>query len=290
MPPDHRVRRNAKPVLIDRVGKPVHQVFVPVTHKARDIVHDHFELALACGQFAGTLFHHLSEMLTVQAQFLFIELSLRDVGAYGDVLPGFSVGTDDGNDRGLHPVQFACLGAVTDFTAPDRTAGNGGIHSLEKPAWMHPRIDDAVVLTQQFKPRVATNLAELVVDVSDRPFHIGGRHDGVLIQSKLLHHQLLHAGLCVLQRQSGCGIALPKGAFPLLECDEQAIEGANQLPHFIVMLHRQGRQRLVTLSQCLQDFGGFLYRCQLASQNPPGKHTRESGQQRCNQHHAPVHL
>src|SRR5689334_8953281 len=49
---------------------------------------------------------------------------------------------------------------------------------------MMPGVDDAVILSEQFLPRIFGNRAKLVVNVGDFSLRVGDGHDGMLVQSR----------------------------------------------------------------------------------------------------------
>ncbi len=62
---------------------------------------------------------------------------------------------------------------------------------------MHSRIQEAVVLAQQFRARIAAEGAEFVVGIRDEAFDIGHRDDRVLVDGVFLALQFLERGIGV---------------------------------------------------------------------------------------------
>jgi hypothetical protein len=69
--------------------------------------------------------------------------------------------------------------------------GNVVIQRLEKLERVVAGVKNAVIPADQFILGILTDVAELVVDISDRALDVGDRHDGVPIQSELLIGQFL---------------------------------------------------------------------------------------------------
>ena len=116
---------------------------------------------------------------------LLVLLQHGDVRADGDILAGFALRIHEGHDGRVHPVVGTVLRPVLDFPFPDLALPDGRPHVPEDFLGMITRADDAVVLPDEFLPRVLGNRAELVVDVSDLPLRIRGGHDRVLVQGGL---------------------------------------------------------------------------------------------------------
>ena len=112
-------------------------------------------------------------------------LALGDVGADGNVLPRSVTQTEKGYDGSVDPVQRSIFGPVLDFAVPDPAARNRPIHLLEKILGMVPRVENAMVLADQFILGILADGAELVVYVTNCSLNVGHRHDGVLIQREL---------------------------------------------------------------------------------------------------------
>ena len=88
---------------------------------------------------------------------------------------GLAGGVHEGEDRGVHPVDAAILGAVADFTFPCFSMADGGPEVVEELFGMMAGIDDAVILTEELAAAVFGDLAELVVDVGDPAARVGDR-------------------------------------------------------------------------------------------------------------------
>ncbi len=113
-------------------------------------------------------------------------LALGDIRADRHVLPGFAVGVEKRDDRGIHPVNRTIFGAVADFVPPYLAVGDGVVHLAEELGGMVAGVEDAVVLAQEFLARIFADGAELVVHVGDGSLHVSGGDDGVLVEGELL--------------------------------------------------------------------------------------------------------
>ncbi len=136
-----------------------------------------------------------------------VELALGDVEADRQIFhrhAGVILDRDDG--RGC-PEQPAVPGAVADFAAPGPPARNGFPQVAEERSVVPARVDDAVVLADQFFARVAAHDAEQVVDEGDVAGEVGFRHVGRAVERLLLFveigEQLLQGGTHVIERARG---------------------------------------------------------------------------------------
>ena len=112
-------------------------------------------------------------------------LPLGDVGPDGHELDGRAVLPEKGHDGGVHPVVGAVLGAIPDFPLP-HAPGEDGLPELRHEGLrVEARVDDPVVLAEQFLPGVLGDGAELLVHVGDAALGIGDGDDGVLVQGTL---------------------------------------------------------------------------------------------------------
>ncbi len=109
-------------------------------------------------------------------------LALGDVGADGDILAGTAPVVEKGHDGRVHPILRAVLGGVADFAPPDAALGDGAPHRAEKVLGMRARIDEAMVLPEQFGARILRDRAELVVRIGDDAALVGDGDDGVLVE------------------------------------------------------------------------------------------------------------
>ena len=109
-------------------------------------------------------------------------LALGDVGADGDILAGTAPVVEKGHDGRVHPILRAVLGGVADFAPPDAALGDGSPHRAEKVLGMGARIDEAVVLPEQFGARILRDRAEFVVRIGDDAALVRDGDDGVLVE------------------------------------------------------------------------------------------------------------
>src|ERR1051326_5547278 len=116
---------------------------------------------------------------------LFRALSFRDVAANRNVLIGYSCLVKKRDDGGIDPVVTAILRPVLYLAAPDLTARDRGPKLSDEVFRVVSRIDDAVILAEQFFAGVLRDLTELVVDVVDDAALIGDGDDRGFIERKL---------------------------------------------------------------------------------------------------------
>src|SRR6266567_592241 len=123
------------------------------------------------------------------------QLAFRDVSSDGNVLPWFSVRSQERDDGCVHPVNRTVLGPVLNLSVPNFPICDGVVHLLEKFFRVVAGVENPVVLADQFVLRVLANSAEFIVHVRNRAVDIGYRHDGMLIQSEFLISQFLERSL-----------------------------------------------------------------------------------------------
>ena len=131
------------------------------------------DTAGACGQ--------LQTLLTL-VKFLFGALAVADVGTNRHIHIGLAGVVHERCDGGQHPIQVPVFGAVANLRLPGFATRQRAVHLFEKPFWVGARVEHGVVLPQQFFACVAADLTELVVDRENTALHIGGGHNGVLVQ------------------------------------------------------------------------------------------------------------
>ena len=124
-----------------------------------------------------------------------------DVGTNRDIHVGLAVRPHKWGDGRQQPIQAPIFGAVAHLLLPGPTAGNGVVHRLEKCLGMGAGVEHAVVLPQQLFAGVAADFAKPVVDRENAPLHIGGRHDGMLVQR----------GQCVFELRAEGGFTARQG-------------------------------------------------------------------------------
>jgi hypothetical protein len=69
---------------------------------------------------------------------------------------------------------------------PHLSRSDGAIHLAENSDVVMPRVEQAMVLSDQLFTRIATDGAELIVDIGDATFDIGDSHDGMLVEREFL--------------------------------------------------------------------------------------------------------
>src|ERR1039458_6488125 len=122
-------------------------------------------------------------------------LALGDIDADGYVLVKLSIRARQSNNRAVDPVEGPILGAVPNLAAPYSALSDGAVHLLEKFLGVVAGVYDAVILAEELFAGVLTDGAELVIDISDAPLHVGHSHNGVLIESEFLVGQILPRNL-----------------------------------------------------------------------------------------------
>jgi len=100
----------------------------------------------------------------------------------GDVLIRLPALIEERDDGRVHPVVVTVLGAIPDFAVPDLAVCDRPPEIAHELLRVIVRVDDAVVLADQFVARIPGNLAKLVVDISDDPRDVGDRHDRRVVQ------------------------------------------------------------------------------------------------------------
>lgn len=109
-------------------------------------------------------------------------LAVRDVGSNSDVLNRLSVFSEIGNNRRIDPVKSSILGFVFDFAFPGLSRTNRLPDATDELLGMVARIDDTMVLPDQFFTGVFGDRAELVVNVSDLSLAVGNGDDGMFVE------------------------------------------------------------------------------------------------------------
>ena len=112
-----------------------------------------------------------------------------------DVLIGFAFGIKKRNYRRIHPINTAVLRAIAKFAFPDLAGGDRGPQIANELLRVITGVDNAVVLTQQFFPRVFRDATKLVVDVINDSALIGDRDNRGLVERKLDISKLLERTL-----------------------------------------------------------------------------------------------
>ncbi len=135
-------------------------------------------------------------------------LDVGDVGADRDVLVGSAGGIQERYDRALYPVEFPVLAAVADLTLPDFAVRDSAPETAVELVGMQARLDDAMVLAEQFGPGIAAHLAELVVDVDDVTSAVGDADDCVAIQRQVLAPALIQRAI-----ERALGLRRPAATF-----------------------------------------------------------------------------
>ena len=116
-------------------------------------------------------------------------LQRSDVATNCNITLRSTIGAKKWHDRGGHPTKRAILVSVADLTMPNLTFGYGRIKLLKKLRRMNIRLEDPVILSDQFLARISANQTKPVVRIHDCASGIGGRHDRVLVQGKFLISQ-----------------------------------------------------------------------------------------------------
>ena len=97
----------------------------------------------------------------------------------------FSVFVEEGDNCRVDPVIGPVLCTVLEFAVPNFSAGNCGPEVPNKLFGVIGRVDDSMILAEQFVPRVFRDFAEFVVDVVDYAALVRNGDDGRLIECKL---------------------------------------------------------------------------------------------------------
>ena len=102
-----------------------------------------------------------------------------------DVLVRFGVPVQKRNDRRIDPIDRSIFRAVPQFAAPHAAGANRRPQVLYKFFRVIARVDDPVVLSEQFLARVFRNMAERIVDVVNNAALICNRDDRGLVECEL---------------------------------------------------------------------------------------------------------
>src|SRR5258708_2626946 len=100
------------------------------------------------GELGHGIRHRAEALLACLPRFLGL-LALGDVGADGDILAGFALTIEEGDNGGVHPVKSAALRLVLDFTAPDPAMPDRSPKFADELLRVMARVDDPVVLAEQ---------------------------------------------------------------------------------------------------------------------------------------------
>ena len=92
---------------------------------------------------------------------------------------------EERHDGGVYPKKRTILGLVLHFITPDPAFRDGHPKIANEFFGMMAGIDEAVILAQQFFPRILGDGAELVVHISDFPPGIRDGDNRVLIERRL---------------------------------------------------------------------------------------------------------
>src|SRR5436190_23792925 len=95
----------------------------------------------------------------------------------GNVLIWFAFRIEKRNYRRVHPVDATVLCEIAKFALPDLAGRNGSPEITNEILGMVGGIDDAVVLTQQFFPRVFRDTAKLIVHIINDSALVGDRYN-----------------------------------------------------------------------------------------------------------------
>src|SRR3954466_9898172 len=98
--------------------------------------------AFAIGYFQNFLFQ--------QDALLLLLLPLRDVRSNGDILDGFSRRIQKRKNGCINPIDAAVFGPIANLPFPGLTAGDRGPEAAEESFRMMPRIDNPMILADQF--------------------------------------------------------------------------------------------------------------------------------------------
>ena len=137
----------------------------------RDGVDDGLQLLVFLVEFGGDA-----------VEFVLIGLALRDVGADGDVLPRFSGVVEKRTDGRFDPVKRPVFRPVPNLAPPHLAATDRRPKVAEKFLGVGARVDDAVVLAEEFLAGKLGDGAELVVDVGDAAGGVGDGDDRMFVE------------------------------------------------------------------------------------------------------------
>src|SRR5216683_3696404 len=126
---------------------------------------------------------------------LFSQFELGDVMSDGYVLIGLAVRIKKRDYRRVHPIDALIFGEIPQLALPYLASGDRSPQIPYEFFGLITRVDDAVVLAEQFFPRVFRNAAELVVHVVNDATLIGDRYNRRLVERELDIRQLLERTL-----------------------------------------------------------------------------------------------
>ena len=72
----------------------------------------------------------------------------------GDILKRPFLPVEQGNDRGVHPIDAAVLGTIADVACPDSARGNRRPKIAKELFRVITLVDDAMVLAERFFTRI----------------------------------------------------------------------------------------------------------------------------------------
>src|SRR5262249_46570510 len=131
---------------------------------------------------------------------LFGKFSLGDVMPDGDVLIWFSLRVEERDDSGIDPINAAVFRTIAEFALPNFSAGDRCPEVADVFFGMITRVDDAMILAQQFPARVLRNAAEFIVDVIDNTCLVGDGDDRRLIERELDVREFFERTLEIVDR------------------------------------------------------------------------------------------
>ena len=156
----------------------------------REVLCQRLELELDTGKLlANAIVQILSDappLHFADAQYFFLQaLVFGDVSTDGNVLLRFSVRVEIWIDGRRHPIKVAVFGTIANRPLPNLTVRNSRPKVFEEFLRVMAGVDDAMVLPDQFIPRIFGNLTEFVIHVSDPPARVCDGHDRMRVQSGL---------------------------------------------------------------------------------------------------------
>jgi hypothetical protein len=114
----------------------------------------------------------------------FDELALSNISADGEVLARAAILIEKRDDCGCFPIERTVFGPVPNLAFPNLAAADRFPHVLEKSAVMVARIDDAMIVAEQFLAGIFADFAKTIVDVSDLSLGIGGVDRRVVVEGR----------------------------------------------------------------------------------------------------------
>src|SRR5205085_2826926 len=115
----------------------------------------------------------------------FVFLARGDICADRHVLDWLASLIQERKNGRVHPIERSILGAIADLTVPYFSMGDYGPKVAKELPGMIARVDNAMILTEQFFAGIFRNRAELVIDIGNPPRRVGNRHNRMLVQSRL---------------------------------------------------------------------------------------------------------